>query len=173
LEIPCVTGRKGCEKEIRGYSWPVRSGYPVQCSAMIYGIGVDLVNITRMGRAIERWGNRFITRIFTPREIDFCAQGPRSVSRFSLRFAAKEAFSKALGLGMRRGIRWRDIEVFHHPSGRPDLVVAGKARMVCHQEGISRWHLTLSDEAGYGIAVVVLEKHISEDVKQGEKGPSG
>jgi len=131
---------------------------------MIYGIGVDLVNVKRMERAIERWGNRFIERIFTPREVDFCTQSRRSVSRFSLRFAAKEAFSKALGLGMREGIRWRDIEVFHHQSGRPDLAVAGKARMVCRKEGISRWHLSLSDENDYGIAVVVLEKHISENV---------
>ena len=141
---------------------------------MIYGIGVDLVNITRMSRAIERWGNRFIGRIFTPREIEFCIQSRRSASRFALRFAAKEAFSKALGMGMRRGIRWRDIEVFHHKSGQPDLAIAGKALMVCRKEGISRWHISLSDEADYGIAVVVLEKHISEDVTQkGKKGFSG
>jgi holo-[acyl-carrier protein] synthase len=141
---------------------------------MIYGIGVDLVNITRMSRTIERWGNRFIGRIFTSREIEFCIQSGRSASRFALHFAAKEAFSKALGMGMRRGIRWRDIEVFHHPSGRPDLAIAGKSLMFCRKEGISRWHISLSDEVDYGIAVVVLEKHISEDVKQkGKKGPSG
>jgi holo-[acyl-carrier protein] synthase len=141
---------------------------------MIYGIGVDLVNITRMSRAIERWGDRFIGRIFTPREIEFCIQSRRSASRFALRFASKEAFSKALGMGMRRGIRWRDIEVFHHKSGRPDLAITGKALMVCRKEGISRWHISLSDEVDYGIAVVVLEKHISEDVIQkGKKGPSG
>ena len=141
---------------------------------MIYGIGVDLVNIKRMSRAIERWGNRFIGKIFTPREIEFCSQSRRSASRFALRFAAKEAFSKALGMGMRRGIRWRDIEVFHHKSGRPDLAIAGKALMFCRKEGISRWHISLSDEADYGIAVVVLEKYISEDVKQkGKNGPSG
>jgi holo-[acyl-carrier protein] synthase len=131
---------------------------------MIYGIGVDLVNITRLSRAIDRWGNRFIGRVFTPQEIDFCIQSRRSVFRFALRFAAKEAFSKALGTGMRRGIRWRDIEVFHHPSGRPDLAIAGKALMVCRKEGISRWHVSLSDEDDYGIAVVVLEKHSPEDV---------
>ena len=141
---------------------------------MIYGIGVDLVNITRMSRAIDRWGNRFIGRIFTPRETEFCIQSRKSVSRFALRFAAKEAFSKALGMGMRKGIRWRDIEVFHHPSGRPDLAIAGNALMLCRKEGISRWHISLSDEVDYGIAVVVLEKHISEDVTQkGKKGPSG
>ena len=174
MEIPFVAGRERYAKVSGRYTWPVRSGYPVECNTMIYGIGVDLVNITRMRRAIDRWGNRFIGRIFTPREIDFCTQSQRSVSRFALRFAAKEAFSKALGLGMRRGIRWRDIEVFHHPSGRPDLAIAGKALLFCHKEGISRWHITLSDEDGYGIAVVVLEKHISEDVTQeGKKGPSG
>ena len=141
---------------------------------MIYGIGVDLVNITRMSRAIERWENRFIGRIFTPREIEFCIQCRCCAWGFGLRLGAIEAFSKALGMGMRRGIRWRDIEVFHHKSGRPDLAIAGKALMVCRKEGISRWHISLSDEADYGIAVVVLEKHISEDVTQkGKKGFSG
>jgi len=125
---------------------------------MIYGIGIDLVNIKRMGRVINRWGTRFIDRIFTAQEIDYCVQGPKSVSSLALRFAAKEAFSKAIGLGMKKGIRWRDIEIVHKPSGRPDLNVTGKALSFCHQEGIKRWYVSLSDEGDYGIAVVVLEK---------------
>ena len=125
---------------------------------MIYGIGIDLVNIRRMGRVIDRWGTRFINRIFTAQEINYCGQGPKSVSSLALRFAAKEAFSKAIGLGMKKGIRWRDIEIVHNPSGRPDLNVTGKALGFCHKEGIKRWYVTLSDEGDYGIAVVVLEK---------------
>ena len=125
---------------------------------MIYGIGIDLVNIRRMGRVIDRWGTRFINRIFTAQEINYCGQGPKSVSCLALRFAAKEAFSKAIGLGMKKGIRWRDIEIVHNPSGRPDLNVTGKALGFCHKEGIKRWYVTLSDEGDYGIAVVVLEK---------------
>jgi holo-[acyl-carrier protein] synthase len=81
----------------------------------------------------------------------------RSVSSLALRFAAKEAFSKAIGLGMKRGIRWRDIEVVQTPNGRPDINVTGEALSFCRKEGIGRWHVTLSDESYYGIAVVVLE----------------
>jgi len=125
---------------------------------MIYGIGIDLVDVKRMGGVIDRWGKRFINRIFTAQEIGFCVQGPKSVSSLALRFAAKEAFSKAIGLGMKKGIRWRDIEIVHNPSGRPDLKVTGKALSFCHKEGINRWYVTLSDEGDYGIAVVVLEK---------------
>ena len=125
---------------------------------MIYGIGIDLVDVKRMGGVIDRWGKRFINRIFTAKEIGFCVQGPKSVSSLALRFAAKEAFSKAIGLGMKKGIRWRDIEIVHNPSGRPDLKVTGKALSFCHKEGINRWYVTLSDEGDYGIAVVVLEK---------------
>ncbi len=125
---------------------------------MIYGIGVDLVSIARMGKVIDRWGHRFIQRVFTAREIRFCFHGSKWASRFALRFAAKEAFSKAIGLGMRKGIRWQDIEVFQHPSGQPDLSVAGRALNFCRKEGITGWHVTLSDEGDFGVAVVVLEK---------------
>ena len=124
---------------------------------MIYGIGVDLVNIRRMEKVLSRWGTRFMERVFTAREIELCSLRPNSVSALALRFAAKEAFSKAIGLGMRKGIRWRDIEVVHNANGRPDLKVTGKALKVCHEEGIASWFVTLSDESGYGIAVVALE----------------
>ena len=84
------------------------------------------------------------------------------MSSLALCFAAKEAFSKAIGLGMKKGIRWRDIEIVHNPSGRPDLNVTGKALCFCHKEGIKRWYVTLSDEGDYGIAVVVLEKSATQ-----------
>jgi holo-[acyl-carrier protein] synthase len=128
---------------------------------MVYGIGVDIINIGMMKTVIDRWGTRFINRVFTAREIDFCFQRTKSVPSFALRFAAKEAFSKAIGFGMRKGIRWRDIEIFHHPSGRPDLRLTGRALSFCNNERIG-WHLTLSDEEDYGIAVVVLEKMLPE-----------
>ncbi|UCH00321.1 MAG: holo-ACP synthase [Deltaproteobacteria bacterium] len=125
---------------------------------MIYGIGVDIVNIRRMGRVVDKWGKRFINRILTDQEIDFCFRGAKSVSSLALRFAAKEAFSKAIGLGMKKGIRWRDIEIVQDPNGRPELNVTGEALNLCHKEGIRRWYVTLSDESYYGIAVVILEK---------------
>lgn len=128
---------------------------------MIYGIGVDLVDIKRISLAIERWRERFINRVYTAREINLSRHSPRFASSLALRFAAKEAFSKAIGLGMRRGIRWRDIEIVHNPSGRPELMLRGNALRLCQNEGIEGWYVTLSDEGDYGVAVVVLEKGAS------------
>ncbi len=125
---------------------------------MIYGIGIDLVNIKRMESAIHRWGDRFICRVFATEEIKDCNSRSFPPSAFALRFAAKEAFSKALGLGMRRGLRWRDIEVFHFPGGRPGIRVHGRSSDICRENKINRFLLSLSDENEYGIAMVVLEK---------------
>jgi holo-[acyl-carrier protein] synthase len=125
---------------------------------MIYGIGVDLVDIKRISLAIQRWQERFINRVYTAREVNLSRNSPRLASSLALRFAAKEAFSKAIGLGMRRGIRWRDIEIVNNPSGRPELKISGKALMFCQNEGIGGWYVSLSDEGDYGVAVVVLEK---------------
>jgi holo-[acyl-carrier protein] synthase len=128
---------------------------------MIYGIGVDLVDIKRIALVIERWRGRFINRVYTAREVNLSRQGQRLASSLALRFAAKEAFSKAIGLGMRRGIRWRDIEIVHNPSGRPELRLKGKALRICQNQGIAGLYLSLSDEGDYGVAVVVLEKSAS------------
>lgn len=124
---------------------------------MILGIGVDMVRIARIDRLVRRWGVRFVDRVFTPLERDTCFKRASPESALALRFAAKEAFSKAVGLGMRSGMRWRDIEVFHHETGRPDLHLTGVAREECSRRGVARVHVTLSDEGEYGIAVVILE----------------
>ncbi len=125
---------------------------------MIYGIGVDIVNIGRMERVIEKWGDRFIRRVFTPAEMDLCLNRPSPVPAFSMRFAAKEAFSKAMGTGMKKGVRWRDIEVFHYPGGRPGLRLHGRSSERCREENITGFHLSMSDDGGYGVAMVILEK---------------
>ena len=125
---------------------------------MIYGIGVDLVHIPRIERVIKRWGGRFVDRIFTPEESERCLARPSPYSAFALRFAAKEAFSKAMGLGMRKGLRWRDIEVFNHSSGKPGLRLHGVPSRLCSEESISGIHLSLSDEGEYCVAMVVLER---------------
>lgn len=125
---------------------------------MIYGIGVDLVNTERIEMVIDRWGKRFTGRVFTPQEIAFCNKRTFPPKAYALRFAAKEAFSKAIGLGMKKGLRWKDIEVFHTSAGRPYLKLHGRASELCREEEIICSHLSLSDEEDYGIAVVVLEK---------------
>jgi holo-[acyl-carrier protein] synthase len=127
---------------------------------MIYGIGVDLVKVARLAAAIERYGERFLKRVFTSREIAHCRGKTRgSDSAFALRFAAKEAFSKALGVGLRRdGIRWREVEVAPNPRGKPEILVSGRAAELCAEAGITHRHLSLTDEDGQALAVVILEK---------------
>lgn len=125
---------------------------------MIYGIGTDLVKIERIERVIKKWGDRFIDRVFTLDEREFCFKRVSPYSAFALRFAAKEAFSKALGTGMRRGVAWRDIEVYHYKSGKPGLKLHGKSLDLCRDEEITNFHVSLSDEKEYGVAMVILEK---------------
>jgi holo-[acyl-carrier protein] synthase len=132
---------------------------------MILGIGIDMVRIARIHRLVTRWGEHFVDRIFTALEKETCFKRASPASALALRFAAKEAFSKAIGLGMRRGIRWRDIEVFHHPTGRPGLKLSGAARDESDRMGVARIHVTLSDEGEYGIAMVLLEGNgLEEDI---------
>ena len=124
---------------------------------MIYGIGVDLVRIGRIEQSLSRWGERFVRRIYTLEEARLCSGRARPAAAFALRFAAKEAFSKAMGLGMRQGLKWREIEVFNEPGGKPGLRLHGTAARRCAQARVARTHLSLSDEGDYGVAMVVLE----------------
>jgi len=125
---------------------------------MIYGTGIDLIKIKRIEQVIKRWGDRFIDRVFTPDEKDFCLKRVSPYSAFALRFAAKEAFSKALGTGMKKGVAWRDIEIFHFNSGKPGLKLHGRSLALCKDENITSFHVSLSDEKEYGVAMVILEK---------------
>ena len=124
---------------------------------MIYGIGVDLVKISRIQKAMESGGIRFQEKVFTEKERSLCLSKPRPNRYWAMRFAAKEAFSKAIGLGMRKGIFWKDIEVTSNSFGKPELILHGRAREICFENGIKNSFLTLSDEDGYAVAVVVLE----------------
>ena len=124
---------------------------------MIAGIGVDIVKVSRIEKAISSWGDRFINRIFTANEHSFIAARHNQASAFALHFAAKEAFSKAIGTGIRGDIKWPDIEVFHYPSGKPGLKLSGRANELCQNLGINNFHLSLSDDSGLAVAMVVLE----------------
>ncbi len=126
---------------------------------MIYGVGIDLVQVPRIAAVLARYGDRFLNRVFTPQEIAYCRGKRWSDSGLALRFAAKEAFSKALGVGLRRGgIRWREVEVVPDPRGKPELVVSGRAAELCAAAGITGLHLSLTDENDRALAVVILEK---------------
>lgn len=124
---------------------------------MIRGVGIDLVNIDRIEQAVERWGQRFLQRIFTAAEIERCWQLARPAQCLALRFAAKEAFAKALGLGMSKGLRWRDIEVVNDELGKPGLLLHNQAKLLLETTEVTETWLSLSDERDSAIAVVVLE----------------
>ena len=126
---------------------------------MICGIGVDLVRVDRLARALQRYGERFLRRVFTDREIAYCqGRAKQGVYQFAQRFAAKEAFSKALGVGLRQGgIRWREVEVLPDPRGKPEIQVTGRAAQLCQELGVRGMHLSLTDEDNLAVAMVVLE----------------
>lgn len=124
---------------------------------MIYGIGIDIVSIRRIERMLERWGPFFTQRVYTPGEIAFCEGRSNPGQHFALRWAAKEAMLKALGLGLREGIKWTDIEVVNDPLGRPSLKVHNQAKGFLTDRNIKSAFVSISHEKHYGIAQVVLE----------------
>jgi len=124
---------------------------------MILGTGIDIVHIERIERLISRWGERFLARVFTEREIAWCRRRVRFADCLGLRFAAKEAFLKAIGWGLQNGIRWTDMEVRSDPMGKPFFILHGKAREAAEARKVDQVHLTLSDERPYAVAHVILE----------------
>jgi holo-[acyl-carrier protein] synthase len=125
---------------------------------MIVGSGVDLAEVPRIRKAIERFGERFITRIYTPREIDYVERrGASRFERFAARFAAKEAGMKAIGTGWRHGVRWLDFEVSNLPSGKPTLLFHGVAARFAERLGVRNVSLSLTHTAETGMAIVIIE----------------
>jgi len=129
---------------------------------MIFGTGIDIVNIERIESMMARWGDLFLGRIFTEREIVWCQQRTRPPECFAIRFAAKEAFLKAIGRGLRNGIQWTDIEVENDPLGKPLFSFHRKAKEVLETQRIKKALLTLSHERPYAVAYVLLEGHSDE-----------
>jgi holo-[acyl-carrier protein] synthase len=125
---------------------------------MIYGIGFDLVKVSRIEEALRRWGERFQNKVFTSGEIRYCLDKKSPAPHFAARFAAKEALVKALGIGIRRGVHWKDVEVQRGPLGRPVLKICGRAVEICGKEGVENFFLSLTHDGEYSGAMVVLEK---------------
>ena len=124
---------------------------------MIIGTGIDIVNIERIESMMARWGDLFLGRVFTEREIVWCQQRARPSECFAIRFAAKEAFLKAIGRGLRNGIQWTDIEVENDPLGKPLFSFHRKAKEVLETQRVKKALLTLSHERFYAVAHVLLE----------------
>jgi holo-[acyl-carrier protein] synthase len=124
---------------------------------VIFGVGTDIVEIERIRKALERWGERFAERILCPPELIRFKKHKLPVAYLAKRFAAKEAFTKALGTGIRAPANWHGVWVVNQKSGKPDLEFSEPLKKLLEQRGIARSHLTLTDERGLAVATVILE----------------
>ena len=120
--------------------------------------GVDIIEIDRIARTLERYGDRFLHRIYTPGELEYCRRRP---SKLASRFAAKEATMKALGTGV-RGVGWKDIEVVRAPSGAPSIALYGRARSRAERLGILEISISMSDSRDHAVAFVVARRQDPE-----------
>ena len=124
---------------------------------MIVGTGVDLAEVPRVRASIERFGEKFITRIFTSGEIAYVERKANKYERYAARFAAKEAGMKAIGTGWRHGVTWKDFEVTNLPTGKPTLRFHGVAAEIANRLGVTNVALSITHTAELGMAHVILE----------------
>jgi holo-[acyl-carrier protein] synthase len=129
---------------------------------MIYGIGTDIIQISRVEAALARHGERFAEKVLGPQELEKYRRRKAKVAARGLRFlatrfAAKEAFSKAMGMGMRMPMTWRAMQTLNAPSGKPVVVASGALQEFMEQNGLSA-QVSITDEADYAVAFVLVEK---------------
>ena len=129
---------------------------------MIYGIGTDILQTSRIKAALAKYGDRFAERILGPEEmVKYLGRKAKVESRgvnfLATRFAAKEAFSKAIGMGMRMPMTWRAMQTLNAPSGKPEVVCSGPLKIWMEQQGLTA-QVSITDEAEYAVAFVIVEK---------------
>jgi holo-[acyl-carrier protein] synthase len=124
---------------------------------MILGMGTDLAEVERIEQSVERYGERFLKRVYTDLESAYSMRKKNFAERLAGRFAAKEAGMKAIGTGWRRGVTWKDFEVVNEPSGKPTLRLSGVAAQVAAQMGVKSIALSITHTATIAMAVVILE----------------
>jgi len=124
---------------------------------VIIGMGVDLAEVDRIRTAIERHGEAFLKRVYTPAEREYCEGFRNKYERYAGRFAAKEAAMKALGTGWRRGVRWVDFEVVRELGGRPTVRLAGEAKKIAAELGVLRIALSITHTESQALAQVIFE----------------
>jgi len=124
---------------------------------MIVGTGIDIAEVPRIAKSIERFGDRFLQRVFTGGEIRYCDSKANRIERYAARFAAKEAAMKAIGTGWNCGVAWRDVEVSRMPGGRPTIRFHGKAAEFANKLGTKNVALSISHTDQIAIAQVILE----------------
>ncbi|MBK9316391.1 MAG: holo-ACP synthase [Acidobacteria bacterium] len=126
---------------------------------MIIGIGTDLIEISRLERALSVHGERFRDRVFTQREIEYCERVFRKGERYATRFAAKEAARKAIGAATPvRALSWHDVEIISSNEGAPQLEFHGRAAELIRELRVTRYHVSLSHATDSAIAYVILER---------------
>ncbi|MBM4089053.1 MAG: holo-[acyl-carrier-protein] synthase [Planctomycetes bacterium] len=121
----------------------------------VIGIGTDIVECLRIARMIEKHGELFLTRVYTAREIEYCSARKAATQHYAGRWAAKEAVLKALGTGLARSIRWRDLEIRNDRAGKPTVALAGEARELCEQLGIGQMVVSISHCRSHATAFAI------------------
>jgi len=124
---------------------------------MILGSGIDLVEIGRIQQSLERYGQRFLNRVYTSAEQAYCLRKRKAAESLAARFAAKEAAAKALGTGISRGVNWLEIEVTREPGGRPTLRFHGRASEIAARLGVVHAALSITHTSDLSMANVILE----------------
>ncbi|GGG91693.1 holo-ACP synthase [Silvibacterium dinghuense] len=124
---------------------------------MLLGTGIDLIEIDRITQSVERYGERFLERVFTPGEIAYCSRKKNAAESYAARFAAKEAGAKALGTGIQHGVNWKEIEVRRLPGQRPTLHFSGRAEEFARRLGVRHISLSLTHSRTVAMASVHLE----------------
>ena len=124
---------------------------------MIVGVGIDLEEVERVRKSIERHGERFLQRVYTSGERAYAEAAANRYERYTARFAAKEAAMKALGTGWDHGVGWSDVEIVNDEAGRPHLELHGRAKEAAEAQGATRFHVSLSHTRGMAVAQVILE----------------
>ena len=126
---------------------------------MLVGTGIDIVEIERIAQSIARYGDRFLEKIFTPGEIEYCRRKKNFAESFAARFAAKEAGAKALGTGIQQGVAWKELEVRRLPGHRPTLHLTGRALDFADRLGVAHVSLSLTHTETLAMASVQLENN--------------
>lgn len=128
---------------------------------MVFAVGIDIIEVERIMRLKDAYGEKFLNRVFSKGELNYCLskKNTKSAARsLAARFAAKEAFVKALGTGVSMGVSFKDIEVLSSPSGKPEILLHGKSKELAEYNKIKSIHLSISHSKEYAVANVILER---------------
>ena len=128
----------------------------------IQGIGIDIIEIERIKRLSQRWGDRFEQRVFTSQELTYCGKTLSRYARLAARFAAKEATFKALGTGLTIGMHWQDVEICANEVGKPFLLLHGKVKEHAEKLSVVSTYVSLSHAVDYAVAQVILSSSVVE-----------